>query len=296
MKKLIIIIFLYFLFAYSEGMSTDGDKPAVNKAAAVEKAEAKPVVKQEKVAKPLVKEKVEDRPAESTGKVLPSKSVSPLKHIGEVDFRMGELTVIHKGSKASDEIDEEDKVFEMDTLITGEESKCEIILNDGSTIRISEKSKYVFESYSDTPKIAFVGNLIKGESWTNVNKADKSARDFKVKSPIAVAAVIGTSYRMTSDGKITEIAVRDGKVNVDLEQKVKTEYNIQPKKKSNSFAPKEVGGPKEVPGPYEVTLDEWISIVRGEVISVRYDGRYNKFKTDIQKLEAEWEAFKASKR
>lgn len=295
MKKLIIIVFLYFIFAYSEGMSTDGLQPAIEKAPAKDKVETKPIVKKEKPVKPLVKEKAEDRPAESTGKVLKPTKRIPLKHIGEVDFRLGDLSVSRIGAK-SDDIDEEDKVFEMDTLITGAESKCEVILNDGSVVRISENSKYVFESYSDTPNIAFVGNLLQGETWTNVNKADKNARDFKVKSPIAVAAVIGTSYRMTSDGKITEIAVRNGKVDVDLEQKVKTEYNIQPKKKSNSFAPKEVGGPKEVPGPYEVTLDEWISIVRGEVISVRYDGRYNKFKTDIQKLEADWEAFKASKR
>ena len=184
----------------------------------------------------------------------------------------------------------------MDTLITGEESKCEIILNDGSTIRISEKSKYVFESYSDKPNIAFVGNLLQGETWTNVNRTDKNSRDFKVKSPIAVAAVVGTSYRMTSDGEYTNIAVKDGKVDVDLKKDVKTKFNIKPPKKTNSFAPKEVGAPKEVPGPYEVTLAEWISVVKGEVISIRYDGRYNKFKTDIEKLEQEWNEFMQSKK
>ena len=280
MKKIIILVFLYVIFAYSEGMSTDGDQIVIKKT---------PV-------KAKVEKKDNSLPAESTGKVMKSTKRTSDKHIGEVDFRLGELTVKYKGSKANEDIDEEDKIFALDTLTTGEESKCEIVLNDGSTIRISENSQYVFESYTDKPNIAFVGNLLKGETWTNVNRADKNSRDFKVKSPIAVAAVIGTSYRMTSDGKITEIAVRNGKVDVDLDTDVKTKYDIKPKPKSNSFAPREVGAPKEVPGPYEVTLSEWISIVRGEVISVRYDGRYNKFKTDIEKLEREWNEFMESKK
>ena len=264
MKKTIITVFLYVIFAYAAGMSLDNGELAINTPT--------------------------DKPIEKTVVKVKGKS------IGEVDFRLGELVVKHKGSRINEDIDEEDKIFELDTLTTGEESKCEIILNDGSTIRISEKSKYVFEFYSDKPNIAFVGNLLQGETWTNVNKADKNSRDFKVKSPIAVAAVVGTSYRMTSDGKMTNIAVRNGKVNVDLDKDVKTKYNIKPPKKTNSFAPKEIGAPKEVPGPYEVSLSEWISVVKGEVISVRYDGKYNKFKTDINKLEQEWEAFKASKR
>jgi len=302
MKKIIIIVFLYVMFAYSEGMSTDGDQ-IINKTEPVKakveipvienyaKSEIPIVVKDAKVKAPIVEKapKVEVVKTKTTVKTA-------LNSIGEVDFRLGELSVKHNGSKANEDLDEEDKIFALDTLITGEESKCEIILNDGSTIRINERSKYVFESYTDKPNIAFVGNLITGESWTNVNRTDKNKRDFKVKSPIAVAAVVGTSYRMTSDGQMTNIAVRNGKVNVDLDTNVKTKYDIKPKPKSNSFAPKEVGAPKEVPGPYEVTLDEWISITRGEVISVRYDGRYNKFKTDIEKLEREWEEFKASKR
>lgn len=264
MKKIIILVFLYVMFAYATGMSIDNGELAVN-----------------------------NKPAESAKSTTVKVA---LNSIGTVDFRLGELYIKHDGAKESGDCDEEDKIFALDTLTTGEESKCEIILNDGSTIRISEKSKYVFESYTDKPNIAFVGNLLKGESWTNVNKEDKNARDFKVKSPIAVAAVVGTSYKITSDGQMTEIAVRNGKVNVDLEKAVKMKYNITPPKKSNSMAPKEVGAPKEVPGPYEVTLDEWISIVRGEVISVRYDGRYNKFKTDIEQLEREWQEFMQSKK
>ena len=264
MKKIIILVFLYVIFAYATGMSIDNGELAIN----LPKEEAP-------------KKKV---------------AVAVKKSIGEVDFRLGELSVKHKDSKENEDCDEEDKIFELDTLTTGEESKCEIILNDGSTIRISEKSKYVFESYTDKPNIAFVGNLLHGETWTNVNRADKNSRDFKVKSPIAVAAVVGTSYRMTSDGEFTNIAVKDGKVDVDLKKDVKTKYDIKPPKKTNSFAPKEIGAPKEVPGPYEVTLAEWISVVKGEVISIRYDGRYNKFKTDIKKLEQEWEAFMNSKK
>ncbi|MCG2760421.1 MAG: FecR family protein, partial [Candidatus Delongbacteria bacterium] len=144
-------------------------------------------------------------------------------------------------------------------------------------------------------KVNYKGYLVSGESWTNVNKTDSKTKDFKVKSPIAIAAVLGTAYKMTSDEKLTEISVLDGKVDVDLEKEKKAELKIKPKKDSGSLAPKQSFGPKQIPGPYEVTLSEWISIVKGEKISIRQDGKYNKTKTDVNTLIQDWDAFKARK-
>ncbi len=239
------------------------------------------------------------------------------KQVGEIDFRLGELSKKNRTTKDWNEIDEEDPVFYGDTIRTGIESKCEIKLIEGSTIRMSEKALYVFEKGADD-----FGKILHGTIWTNVKKRDKGQRDFQIKTPIAVAAVIGTRFRISYDGNISEIAVLDGKVNVDLldekkDELKKIEKKIQNKDKSSEVKDNNdkkesksavkglmkkqkknkylLKAPKEIPGPYEVTLSEWISIVKGEVISVRQDGKYNKFKTDVKQLELEWESFLNSK-
>ena len=242
-----------------------------------------------------------------------------IKKVGEIDFRLGELFKKNLSTKEWSEIDEEDPVFYGDTIRTGVESKCAIKLIEGSTIRMSEKALYVFEAGSDD-----YGKILHGTVWTNVKKRDKNQRDFKIKTPIAVAAVIGTRFRISYDGNLSEIAVLDGKVNVDLLEDKKKEIKVLEEKKVNKkdsiktdktkvddqikkgikskFKLKTkqknrymLKAPKEVPGPYEVTLSEWISIVKGEVISIRKDGKYNKFKTDAKLLEKEWDNFLKSK-
>lgn len=214
---------------------------------------------------------------------------------GEVDFRLGDLTV--RNASGAEDIDEEDGVFVKDTLVTGVESRCEIRLTDGSLIRLNEKTKYVIDRYeTNGDDIAFNGYLVSGEAWTNVRKDGNGRKDFNVRSPIAVAAVIGTAYKMNADGSLTEISVLDGQVNVDLEKQKKAELKIEPKKEgSGSLAPRQSLAPKQIPGPYEVTLSEWISIVKGEKISIRNDGKYNKTKTDVNVLMQEWDAFKSGK-
>jgi len=223
------------------------------------------------------------------------KSVTvDLKEIGEIDFRLGELRV--KNVVKNTDLDEEDKVYEKDTLVTGSESRCEIKLADGSIIRLNEKTEYIIDKFDQSGEdVAFNGYLVSGESWTNVNKTDSKKKDFQVRSPIAVAAVIGTNYKMTADGKLTAISVMDGQVNVDLEKQKKAELKIVPKKESGSLAPKQSMAPKQIHGPYEVTLSEWISIVKGEMISIRSDGKYSKTKTDVNVLMNEWDAFRSGK-
>ena len=215
--------------------------------------------------------------------------------IGEVDFKMGELKVKNVKLKNWKELEEEDPVSVGDTLRTGKESKCEIVLNDGSIIRLNENTIYSIDAMkNEKSKVIFKGMLIKGQVWTNVDKKDKRERDFEVKTPVAVAAVIGTNYRLNYDGSMTEIAVMEGKVKADLVDEKKKELKIGKKKKS--FGPKEVNAPKEIPGPFEVTLEEWIMIVKGDVIQIDKMGKYNRFRMKVEKLEDEWKQFLETKK
>lgn len=211
---------------------------------------------------------------------------------GVVDFRIGDLFVKKSNVEEWLAIDEEDSVFVGDTLKTGVESKCEILLNDKSIIRMSQNTVCVINLYENKKDaIKFRADVSKGEIWCNVNKKDKSARDFKVKTPIAVAAVIGTNYKISYDGENSSISVLEGKVKVNLSPEKKEELNLKPEKRK-SFTPKKSHGPKEINGPKEVTLKEWLEVVRGEVISVNSEGKYLKSQPGIEVLTNEWDNFR----
>ena len=286
MGRIIMVLLSLQIFIFAASGAPELNVEEIKK----QKADEKPAVIAQKTDTPK-SEPALKKTAEKKSDVKPAV-LADLKEVGEIDFRLGELKVRNKAK--SGDIDEEDKVFEKDTLITGVESRCEIKLSDGSLIRLNEKTKYIIDKYEQTEgNIAFSGYLVSGESWTNVNKTGTDKKDFNVRSPIAVAAVIGTNYKMNADGSLTEISVLDGQVNVDLEKEKKAELKIEPKKEeTGSLAPRQSLAPKQIPGPYEVTLSEWISIVKGEMISIRSDGKYNKTKTDINILNQEWEAFK----
>jgi len=286
MGRLIIFFLTLQVFMFAASGAPELKVEEIKK----QKADEKPAVIAQKAEIPK-SDPVVKKTAVKKSDVKPAV-LAELKEVGEIDFRLGELKVRNKAK--SGDIDEEDKVFEKDTLITGVESRCEIKLSDGSLIRLNEKTKYIIDKYEQTEgNVAFSGYLVSGESWTNVNKTGTDKKDFNVRSPIAVAAVIGTNYKMNADGSLTEISVLDGQVNVDLEKEKKAELKIEPKKEeTGSLAPRQSLAPKQIPGPYEVTLSEWISIVKGEKISIRNDGKYNKTKTDVNLLNQEWDAFK----
>lgn len=290
MKNLVLAFLFVFAAVYAGSDAPDLKVEDIKKENQVQKTTPAQTKTAQVEKKETVQAKTEVKKPAEPKKPVPAANVNK-KEVGEIDFRLGSIN--SKNRTKMTPLDEEDKVFEKDTLQTGKESRCEIKLMDGSILRLSENTKYIIDQFNQSgEKVSFQGYLVSGESWTNVNKLDSKKKDFKVKSPIAVAAVIGTSYKMSSDGKITEISVLDGQVEVDLEKEKKAELKIEPKKDSGSMAPKQSPGPKQIPGPYEVTLSEWISIVKGEKISIRNDGKYNKTKTDVNTLMQDWDGFK----
>ena len=122
----------------------------------------------------------------------------------------------------------------------------------------------------------------KGNVWVNMKKLSSVGKHFEVTTPTAVAAIRGTVFQMQSMAdSSTEVAVFDGKVAVGLSDEGKERAGAG--KKEQAGKPHEVPGPTEVPGPYEVTLDQWRTIVAGQRISIRANGRYATTTFDIKK-------------
>ena len=178
-------------------------------------------------------------------------------------------------------------VYEGDRIQTMRAECLEITIKDGSVIRIAEESDVAIMCPSSkviSPEVA------RGKIWGNIKKLSKRNYDFQVSSGTATAAIRGTVFRMDNDVKdsLTKVLVYDGKVEVGPGKVLEKKVGPAPSPGER----REVEGPKEVPGPYEVTLMEWITIVKGQQINVKSNGKYHKFKFNREKdAQDKWVKF-----
>jgi hypothetical protein len=146
-----------------------------------------------------------------------------------------------------------------------------------------------------------------GSVWVNMRKLIATGKQFEVATPTAVAAIRGTVFDFSyTPDSATYVNVFEGKVAVgpsdslkkQLEQGKKQETKKQDtakqeekkqetKKQEAKKEHVEVPGPEEIPGPYEVSLEQWLTIVAGQKISVRKDGKFAKEKMDMAAAEKE---------
>lgn len=198
--------------------------------------------------------------------------------VGKVSFFIGKVQIVKKGKSRAKNARMHMAVYEGDRIQTLRAECLEITLKDGSVIRIAEESDVAIMCPSSklvSPEVA------RGKIWGNIKKLSKRNYDFQVSSGTATAAIRGTVFRMDNNVKdsLTEVLVYDGKVEVGPGKVLEKKIGPAPAPAER----KEVAGPQEVPGPYEVTLTEWLTIVKGQQINVKPDGKYHKFEFDREK-------------
>jgi hypothetical protein len=172
-----------------------------------------------------------------------------------------------------------------DQVFTHEESFAEIRYAIGTVLRMDEKTKVTIEASSEkTIKTkSAIGNV-----WVNMRKLVATGREFQVSTPTAVAAIRGTVFDMSSvPDSASYVAVFEGKVAVGPSDDLKKKLEQEKKKATKASKPFEVPGPEEIPGPYEVSLEQWRTIVAGQKIAVRTDGKFAQEKMDMQAAEKE---------
>lgn len=165
-----------------------------------------------------------------------------------------------------------------DQLAADQESLVEITYRHGAIMRLGEQSTCSIKKAGDA---SVSTSVPRGNVWVNMKKLSSVGREFDVSTPTAVAAIRGTIFQMQAlpDSSV-DVAVFDGKVAVGLSDDGKKRVQMP---QEVSGAPHEVPGPTEVPGPYEVTLDQWRTIVAGQRISIRSDGKFSTESFDLQK-------------
>jgi len=199
-------------------------------------------------------------PGKGTSADSSGKAAGPEQ--AKVTFLQGRAEVLPKGGTAWDVCKVGSLLSREDEVRTGEKSRIEIKLPDGSILRFDQqttfKMKMVFFSPKDGSRDVQV-EMAAGKTWANVRKVFGSKKTFEVASANAVAGVRDTIWRMNvALDQSTLIRVYEGTVEV-YNPFVKPDY----KPEEGGFkAPREVKGPQEVPRPYaEVTKEQWEEIV-----------------------------------
>lgn len=199
---------------------------------------------------------------------------APAPSIGNINFLLGafnDITILHDGEGAWIPAKLKMDVQRGDLVQTKAESRCEVKLHDGSIVRIGEKTLFDFEKSLVSGSSKAVNASIKqGKIWANVTRLQRGKDKFEIKSPTAVCAIRGTTYRMEADST-TRVAVYQGNVEVGPTDSLRSVIQRQGRPPG---PPQQVPGPTQIPGPFEISLEQWVRLVQGNQLEVRRDGKY----------------------
>ena len=230
------------------------------------------------------------------GQLQPIRSGRQL--FGKITFPLG-LVESRVGANGEwNRVSLNQEMFVGEFLKTGPKSRAEITLRGGGKFRIGELTELeLTKAKVDGLKKDFGATVSRGQVWVAAKAAFGETKNVSVKTPTAVAAIRGTTYRAVADTAVSSILLYEGEVDViwaDVAQDVIDGQQGGSGPPGGGFSigpPEEVGAPQEVPGPFEVSLEDWIRLVQGMQINVRSDGKYSMFEFD-QTSDAELEFVK----
>ena len=174
-----------------------------------------------------------------------------------------------------------------DRVTTGDRTRIELGMADGSLLRFDENTTFELVSvgYDEQTKQRDIEvDLALGKTWAKVAGLVGGRGRFQVSAENAIAGVRGTTYRMNVNPDTSvvvkvywgEIRVSSPPEKVDRPQKVSE--------------PSRVEGPHPVEGPSPVTMQEWTYIVRAmQQITILPDGTVSKpFRFDPKVDADDW--------
>ncbi len=216
--------------------------------------------------------------------------ISAQKEFGKISLPLGRVQVQKGGTGEFKRAMPRMSIQEKDVVKTLAKSRCEITLVGGGKLRIGENSELEITEANVKPmEKNFGATLKKGDAWVAAKAAFGEKKNVAVRTPTAVAAIRGTTYRAKAGNDESSVLVYDGKVDVNAASNVNEARDQQRRQgfQPQGGAPRfklgpvtEIQAPTQVAGPYEVSLEDWVSLVEGMQINVRKDGKYSMFKFD----------------
>ena len=213
------------------------------------------------------------------------------KPVAKISFPLGNVLVLPSGKTKLVKAGFNRPLYNGDKIKTQPSARCEIKYNDGSIVRIDERSIYTIERAEIKKKEKKVESFLSvGRIWANIKKLAQNTDQWLLRGPSAVVAVRGTVYRMdAAEDKTSRILVYEGSVNVappGWQPGQQQQQGGQPP----PGPPQRVQGPTQVKGPSVVSLKEWIEIVKAQQqIVVKPDGSFQKSDFDaVADAKSSW--------
>ena len=131
-----------------------------------------------------------------------------------VTFLKGMARHQAKGSQAVTNVTLGQSLLEGETILTLQNTKCELKLENGTVIRLGPSTKFTLATLQRTPMggVRGVFKVMTGRLWFTVAKLTGDS-EMTTQTPSVVAAVKGTVYRVDTDAKgKSDVAVYDGVV------------------------------------------------------------------------------------
>ena len=139
--------------------------------------------------------------------------------VGSFTTVKGKVTVQRGGEEKWEKAGADMPVYPGDKVKTEAKSEAELILDDGSMLRIEEKTLIEIvdskiEEGTEEGKKSFLINLGLGKVLNNLKKLIHKESRYNIKTQTAVAGVRGTEFSVESQKDKTEVAVFEGEVDV----------------------------------------------------------------------------------
>jgi len=197
------------------------------------------------------------------------------KEVARVTWLVGDATLKRAGTSMPVRVRMECRLG--DTLALAGASRLELRYPDNTLLRLDENSKLVL---ADRVQGKPEPSLLVGKAWANVKKIGQGGTGFGVRTPTAVAAVRGTVFNIDGNADSTKVKLYEGKVDVGSPK-------LDSATKSRS----------EVSGPSEVSLEKWVSLLRGQQVVTHKDGTWfsSKFDVDARDPWIDWNAQRDAK-
>ena len=139
--------------------------------------------------------------------------------VGSFTAVKGKVTVNRGGEEKWEKAEVDMPVYPGDKVKTETRSEAELILDDGSMLRIEEKTLIEImdskiEGEGEGAKKNFFLNLFSGKTLNNFKKLIHKESKYNVTTKTAIAGIRGTEFSVECDEDKTEVAVFEGEVDV----------------------------------------------------------------------------------
>jgi hypothetical protein len=105
------------------------------------------------------------------------------------------------------------KVFWGDTVQTDQGGRARITLDDGSILNVGSSSRLIITQHDSVNQRTQI-QLAYGRLRTSAVRLARAGSSFEVRTPTAVAGVVGTGFDLSHINDITSLSVTEGSVNL----------------------------------------------------------------------------------